>query len=181
MNIALIENIEQLKQAVNAIAVKNTPKYGDFRVIAQMRFLARNAEGARTECILGVGISETGRIDCGAQFVSECTIETVKSAFTKNYYAKTATLIRKLQITPKIVFRLWIFSQDVLPPEKGRNVTAVTSTDRSEYPCLSRKENRWHNSTIYYDARDALLILLCLAAAALSCLYGDIGGVLFGR
>ena len=38
---------------------------------------------------------------CGAQFASECTIETVKSAFTKNYYVKNATLIRKLQITPE--------------------------------------------------------------------------------
>ena len=37
---------------------------------------------------------------CGTQFTSECTIETVKTAFTKNYYVKTATLIHKLQITP---------------------------------------------------------------------------------
>ena len=38
---------------------------------------------------------------CGGQFASECTIETVKTAFTKDYYVKTATLIRKLQITPE--------------------------------------------------------------------------------
>ena len=131
LKIALIENIEQLKHAVNAIAVEATPKYGDFRVIAQMRFVdilhwlemqkdsngdvpqkvrelsvfwalvsARQAGLIRT--LEEFCIKAQKLIDfCGPQFASECTIETVKSAFTKNYYAKTATLIRKLQITPE--------------------------------------------------------------------------------
>ena len=131
LKIALIENIEQLKHAVNAIAVEATPKYGDFRVIAQMRFvdilhwleMQKDSNGDVPQKVRELSVfwalvsaRQAGLIRtweefcekaqklidfCGAQFASECTIETVKSAFTKNYYAKTATLIRKLQITPE--------------------------------------------------------------------------------
>ncbi len=131
LKIALIENIEQLKQAVNTIAVEATPKYGDFRVIAQMRFvdilhwleLQKDSNGDVPQKVRELSVfwalvsaRQAGLIRtweefcikaqklidfCGAQFASECTIETVKSAFTKNYYVKNATLIRKLQITPE--------------------------------------------------------------------------------
>lgn len=131
LKIALIENIEQLKQAMNAIIVEATSKYGDFRVIAQMRFvdilhwleLQKDSNGDVPQKVRELSVfwalvsaKQAGLIRtweefcmkaqklidfCGAQFASECTIETVKSAFTKNYYAKTATLIRKLQITPE--------------------------------------------------------------------------------
>ena len=37
---------------------------------------------------------------CGQEFRTECRLETVKSAFWKNYQVRTSTLIRKLQITP---------------------------------------------------------------------------------
>ena len=37
---------------------------------------------------------------CGQEFQTECRVETVISAFRKNYRATTATLIDKLQITP---------------------------------------------------------------------------------
>lgn len=38
---------------------------------------------------------------CGREFQTECGVETVKSAFWKNYQVRTSTLIEKLQITPE--------------------------------------------------------------------------------
>lgn len=38
---------------------------------------------------------------CGVPFAKECQIKTVKSAFAKDYHAKTTTLLEILQITPK--------------------------------------------------------------------------------
>ena len=131
LKIAQIEDIEQLKRAVQAIPVEAHRKYGDFRAIAQMRFvdilhwleLQKDSNGdvpqkVRELCVFWalVCAKQAGLITtweefcikaqklidfCGAQFASECTIETVKTAFTKHYPVKTATLIEKLQITPE--------------------------------------------------------------------------------
>ena len=131
LKIALIENLEQLKHAVNAITVKASPKYGDFRTIAQMRFvdilhwleMQKDSNGDVPQKVRELSVfwalvsaKQAGLITtyeefcekaqklinfCGAQFASECTIETVKTAFTKHYSVKTATLIHKLQIPPE--------------------------------------------------------------------------------
>ena len=167
LKIALIEKREQLKQAVNGIAVEATPKHGDFRVIAQMRFVdilhwlemqkdsngdipqkvrelsvfwalvsARQAELIRTWeefCINAQKLIDF----CGSQFASECTIETVKSAFTKNYYVKTATLIRKLQITPEAQKEMKVLVS-------GKRVTARkrSKQSRDEYLVTHDQERR---------------------------------------
>ena len=131
LKIALTEDIEQLKRAVQAIPVEAHRKSGDFRAIAQMRFvdilhwleLQKDSNGdvpqkVRELCVFWalVCAKQAGLITtweefcikaqklidfCGAQFASECTIETVKTAFTKHYPVKMATLIDKLQITPE--------------------------------------------------------------------------------
>ena len=170
LKIALIENIEQLKQvkqAVSAISIEADPKRGDFRVIAQMRFvdilhwleLQKGSNGDVPQKVRELSVfwalvsaRQAGLIRtweefcikaqqlidfCGPQFASECTIETVKSAFTKNYYVKTATLIRKLQITPEVQKEMKVLVN-------GERVTARkrSKQTREEYLATHDQEHR---------------------------------------
>ncbi len=103
----------------------------DFRVVAQMRFvdiprwleLQKDSNGDVPRKVRELSVfwalvsaKQAGLITsyeeftemaqklidfCGHQFATECTVATLKSAFTKDYKAKTATLIETLQITPE--------------------------------------------------------------------------------
>ena len=167
LKISLIENIEQLKQSVSAISIEGDSKRGDFRTIAQMRFvdilhwlvLQKDSNGDVPQKVRELSVfwalvsaKQAGLIRtweefcekaqklidfCGAQFASECTIKTVKSAFTKNYYVKTATLIRKLQITPEAQKEMKVLVD-------GKRVTSIkrSQQNREEYLATHDQERR---------------------------------------
>ena len=167
LKIALTENIEQLKRAVKAISVEAQRKYGGFRVVAQMRFtdilhwleLQKDSNGYVPQKVRELSVfwalvsaKQAGLITsyeefsemaqklidfCGHQFATECTVATVKSAFTKDYKAKTATLIETLQITPEAQKEMKVLLL-------GRRVTSKKQPlqNRDEYLATHDQERR---------------------------------------
>ena len=163
--IALAENLEQLKTAVNAVSAETYQKYGDFRRIAQMRFMdiirwleiQKDSNGdvpqkVRELCVFWALVSakQAGLITsyeefsetakkliefCGFQFTTECTVKTVSTAYRKDYFAKTTTLIRKLQITPEAQKEMKVLLI-------GKRVTAKAQQNREEWLAEHDQERR---------------------------------------
>ena len=174
LKIALIENLEQLKHAVNAITVKASPKYGDFRTIAQMRFvdilhwleMQKDSNGDVPQKVRELSVfwalvsaKQAGLITtyeefcekaqklinfCGAQFASECTIETVKTAFTKHYSVKTATLIHKLQIPPEAQKEMKVLCE-------GKGVTTRKRSQQTREEYLETHDQERRKPWLAYD------------------------------
>ena len=165
LKIALTENIDQLKQAVSVLSVEANRKYGDFRTIAQMRFvdilhwleLQKDSNGDVPQKVRELSVfwalvsaKQAGLIRsyeefcekaqkliefCGNQFETECTVETLKTAYTKNYFAKTTTLIEKLQITPEAQKEMKVLLI-------GKRVTAKARQKREDYLAEHDQERR---------------------------------------
>lgn len=126
------------------VTLPNSDKCGNFRKVAAMRFedilrwleFQRKSSGeipqkVRELCVFWALVSarQAGIVRtykefcelaqklinlCGSQFASECTIDTVKSAFTKNYHVKTITLIKTLRISPEAQKRMKVLSTEKL-------------------------------------------------------------------
>ena len=69
---------------------------------------------------------------CGYQFSKECTVKTLKSAYTKEYHATTDYLIRVLQITPEAQKQMKVLCVGVKATAKERQPRAEWLAEHSQ-------------------------------------------------
>ncbi|MBR2208735.1 MAG: hypothetical protein IJ859_08030 [Synergistaceae bacterium] len=69
---------------------------------------------------------------CGIEFMSECFVATLKSAFTKHYSAKTDTLISKLRITPEYQKQMKVLCYGIRTSVKKRQPRAEWLAEHSQ-------------------------------------------------
>ncbi|MBQ6001827.1 MAG: hypothetical protein IJL18_03125, partial [Synergistaceae bacterium] len=69
---------------------------------------------------------------CGYQFSKECTVKTLKSAYTKEYHATTNYLIQVLQITPEAQKQMKVLCVGVRATAKKRQPRAEWLAEHSQ-------------------------------------------------
>lgn len=144
------DNLMKKKKTANAVPSDNKKRRGNFSVIARMRFtdiihwleLQRDSSGEVPQNVRELSIfwalvsaRQAGMIKsyvefcdmaqklinfCGKNFASECTIDTVISAYRKNYYIRTENLIRILEITPEAQKEMKVLKAGVQAVKKVR-------------------------------------------------------------
>ena len=117
----IIKFLELQKEASNGEVPKNTRELCCFWALVfarQAGLITNYAEfEAKAEELINF---------CGSQFASECSVKTLKSAFTKNYSAKTKTLIFRLRIKPEYQKHMKVLCF-------GTRVTAKKHQPRAEW------------------------------------------------
>lgn len=157
-------------------------KFGDWKAMALMRYmdiinfldLQRGADGeipqnTRELCCFWalVFARQAGMITtyeefkakaeelikfCGIEFMSECFVATLKSAFWKHYSAKTDSLIARLRITPESQKHMKVLLYGIRTPVKKRQPRAEWLAEHSQ-----EREQRWKklgiSRTKYFDMK----------------------------
>ena len=179
--VAVSENvIEKLKAKTPAAKFK----FGDWRAMALMRYmdiikfldLQRGEDGeipqnTRELCCFWAlnSARQAGLIRtyeefkakaeelikfCGIEFMSECFVATLKSAFWKYYSAKTDTLIAKLRITPEYQKHMKVLRYGIRTSVKKRQPRAEWLAEHSQ-----EREKPWKKlgvcRTKYFEMKKA--------------------------
>ena len=91
---------------------------------------------------------------CGIEFMSECFVATLKSAFWKHYSAKTDTLIAKLRITPEHQKQMKVLCYGIRTSVKKRQPRAEWLAEHSQ-----EREKPWEKlgmgRTKYFEMKKA--------------------------